>query len=70
MNSKHKGDFCYLNCLQFFRKENKLKFNEKFCKSKDFCWIVMPPGKDNIAELEKMSYIVYVEIASSLRKMD
>ena len=29
--SKHKGDFCCLNCLHSFRTENKLKSHEKVC---------------------------------------
>ena len=41
-NSKHKGDFYFLNCLSSFRTENKLKSHEKVCKKKGFCGIVMP----------------------------
>ena len=33
---KHHGDFYYLNCIHFFRKENKLKSYEKVCKNKYF----------------------------------
>ena len=40
--SKHEGDFDCLNCLYSFRTENKLKSNEKLCKNKIFCVIVMP----------------------------
>ena len=32
-------DFYFLNCLHSFRKENKLKSNEKVCKNKTFCGI-------------------------------
>ena len=46
---KH-GKFCCFNCLQSFITENKPKFHEKVCKSKDFCGIVMPLEKDNILE--------------------
>ena len=45
---KHDGDFYCLNCLHFFRTEDKLKTHEKVCKNKDFCGIVMPSEKDNI----------------------
>ena len=41
-NSKHKGDFCCLNCLNFFRTENQLKSHKIVHKNKDFCGIVMP----------------------------
>ena len=46
--SKHKGDFYCLNCLHYFRTENKLKSHEKLSKSKDFCGIVMPSEKDKL----------------------
>ena len=32
VTSKHKGDFHCLNCLHYFRAENKLKSHEKVCK--------------------------------------
>ena len=35
------GGFYCLNYLHSFRTENKLKSNEKVCKNKDFCGIVM-----------------------------
>ena len=50
ITSKHKGDFYCLNCLHSFRTENKFKSQEKVCKNKDFCGIVLPPEKDNILE--------------------
>ena len=33
ITSKHHGNFHCLNCLHYFRKENKLKSHEKICKS-------------------------------------
>ena len=45
---KHNGDFYCLNCLPFFRTENKLKSHENVCKNKVFCGIVRPFEKDNI----------------------
>ena len=33
ITSKHKGNFCCLNCLDSFRTENKLKYQEKVCKN-------------------------------------
>ena len=64
ITSKYHGNFYCLNCLHYFRTENKLKSHENVCKNKDFCWIVMPPEKDNILEFnqymtsDKMSYII------------
>ena len=74
--SKHQGDFYCLNCLHFFRTENKLKSREKVCRSKDFCGIVMRLEKDNILEFkqymksDKMSHIIYADIESLIRKID
>ena len=72
LHSKHKSDFYCLNCLHFFRTENKLKPHEKLCKNKDFC--VMPSEKDNMLELNKMSdkmpYIIYADIESLIEKID
>ena len=36
ITSKNKGDFHFLNCLDSFRTENKLKSHKKICKNKDF----------------------------------
>ena len=76
ITSKHHGDFYCLNCLHSFRTENKLKSNEKICKNKVFCGIVMPPEKDNVLEFnqymmsDKMPYIIYADIESLIRKID
>ena len=40
ITSKAHADFHCLNCLHFFRTENKLKSYEKVCKNKDLCGIV------------------------------
>ena len=76
ITSKHHGDFYCLNCLHSFRIENKLKSREKICKNKDFCGIVTPSEKDNALEFnqhmksDKMSYIIYADIESLIRKID
>ena len=76
ITSKHKGDFYCLNCLHSFRTKNKLKSNEKICKNKDFCGIVMPLENDNILEFNKymksnkMPYIIYADIESLIKKID
>ena len=74
ITSNHKGDFYCLNCLPSFRTENKLKSHENACKNKDFCAIAMPSEKNNILEFnqymksDKMPYIIYVDIESSIKK--
>ena len=65
-----------MNCLHSFRTENKLKSHEKVCENKYFCGIVVPSEKDNILEFnenmksDKMSYIIYAEIESLVKKID
>ena len=76
ITSKNKGDFHCLNCLHSFATENKLKSHEKVCKNKDFCGIVMPSEKGHILEFnhygksDKMSYIIYADIESLIKKID
>ena len=76
MTSKHHGDFYCLNCLHSFRTENKLKSQEKVCKNKDFCGILMSSEKDNILEfnqymkLDKMPFIIYANIESLIKEID
>ena len=76
ITSRHKGDFYCLNCLHSFRTENKLKSDEKVCKNKGFCGIVMPLEQDNILESnqhmksDKMPCIIYADIESLIRKID
>ena len=69
ITSKHKGDFCCLNCLHSFRIENKLKSHEKVFKNKDFGGFVMPSEKDNMKP-DKMPYIIYADVESLIRKID
>ena len=72
--SKHDDDFNCLNCLHSFRTENKLKSQEKVCKNKNFCGIVMLLENNNILEFnsymnsDKMPYIIYADIESSIKK--
>ena len=51
--SKHKGDFCCLNFLNFFRTENQLKSHKIVHKNKDFCGIVMPSKRKKILEFNQ-----------------
>ena len=74
ITSKRHSDIYCLNWFHPFRTENKLKSHEKVCKNKDFCGIVMPLEKDEILELKyykksnKMSYIIYADIESLIKK--
>ena len=52
ITSKHHSDVHCLNCLHFFRTENKFKSHENVCKNKDFCGILMPSEKDKILEFK------------------
>ena len=61
--SKHKGDSHCLNCLHYYRKENKLKSHDKVYKNKDFCGNVIPSEKDNISEFNQ-----YMELTESAVK--
>ena len=70
ITSKHDGDFHCLNCLHFFRVENKLKHHEKVSTNKNLCGIAMPWEKDNILEFnqymksDEMPYNNYADIES------
>ena len=74
ITSKHKGDFYCLNCLHSFKTENKLKSDEKVCKNKGFCGILMSSEKDNILQFNKcmkshkMPFNIYADIKSLIKK--
>ena len=65
-----------MSCLHTFRTENKLESQEKVCKNKYFCRIVMPSQKVNIIQFnqytksDKMSCIIYADIESLIKKID
>ena len=73
--ANHKDDFDCLNCLNSFRTENKLKIHEKICKNKDFSEVEIPSEKNEILKLnqyiksDKMSYIVYADLESLIKKI-
>ena len=52
----------------------ELKSHEKICKNKDICGIVMSTEKKKILEFkqytksDKMSYVIYADIESLIRK--
>ena len=65
-----------LELSSFFRTENRLKSQEKACKNKNFCGIVMQSEKNEILELnqymksDKMPNSIYAEIGSLIKKID
>ena len=83
ITSKHHGDFCYLNCLYFFRTENKLKPHvnliRKYVKKSGIgigIGIVMPSQKDSTLKFhqyiksEKMRNNTYADLESFTKKID
>ena len=53
ITSKHHGNFYCLNCLYYFKTENKLKSHAKICQNKDFFGIVMPSEKNKILKFNQ-----------------
>ena len=74
ITSKNKGDFYCLNCLHSFRTENKLKSDEKVCKNRDFCGVVMPLEKDYMLEFNQYMksdrMFIYADIKPLIKKID
>ena len=68
LTSKNKCDFYCSNCLHSFRTENKLKYYEKGCKSKDFCGIVVHQKRIKYQKSNKMLYIIYADTESLIKK--
>ena len=73
--SKHDGGFYHLHCLHSYRASNKLKSQEKVCKNKDFCGIVMPFPKDKILlqfnqymKPDKIAYIIHADFEAFIKK--
>ena len=64
------------NCLHSFRTENKPKSHEKVCKNNNFSEIAIQSWKGNISEFsqyiksDKISYIIYADIESLIKKVD
>ena len=63
--------------IVFIPLEQKINLNLlKLCKNEDFCGVVMPSEKEIILEFNqymkshKMSYIIYADIESLIRKID
>ena len=83
ITSKHHGDFCYLNCLYFFRTENKLKPHvnliRKYVKKSGIgigIGNVMPSQKDNTLKFhqyiksDKMRNNTYADLESFTKKIN
>ena len=58
-------NFCYLNCLYSFRRENKLESHKNVYENKDCCNVVMPSIDTKILEFnqyqksDKAPFIIY-----------
>ena len=46
ITSRHKRDFCCLNCFHSYKTENKLKKHYNVYKHNDYCYVEMP-NEDN-----------------------
>ena len=69
------GFYC-LNCLHFFKTENKLISHKKVCKKKDILELKCHQKQIIILDFnrhmksDKMSYIIYADIKSLITKID
>ena len=76
ITSKHEGDFYFLNCLQSYTTENKLKKHKKVCENHDYCYVEMPQENNEILKYNqgeksmKVSFIIYADLESLLEKMN
>ena len=48
------NDFYYINCLQSFKLEPKLKSQEYICKNHDYCYIEMPIKDKNMTTVKNI----------------
>ena len=74
---KKYADFYCLNCLHFFRTENKLEKHKKVCENKDFCNVsIMPSENIKISEFnqyqkyDKAPFIIYPDLECLTEKID
>ena len=51
--SKHKNNFCCLNCLHSFATKNKLESHEKVCKKKYICGIILRTQNNNLIQFNQ-----------------
>ena len=76
ITSKNNDNFYYLNCRHSFRRENKLEYNKKVYKNKDFCEITLPTQKYNILKFnqymksDKTSCVTYADLACLIKEID
>ena len=74
--TNQKAGFYFLNYLDSFKTETKLKSNEKISKNKFFCEIVAPSEKNKILKFnqyiksDKMLYIIYADLEFLIKKID
>ena len=68
ITSKHSGNLYCLNCLDYFRTENKLECREQVCKNEAFCGIALPTQKNNTLKFnqymksDKTRCIIYADL--------
>ena len=61
------GDFYYLNCLQLYTTENKLKKHKKVCENHDNYYVEMPEEDNKILKYNhekksiKVPFIIYAD---------
>ena len=68
ITSKHHGNVYHLNCLNWFRIENKGEYRKKVLENKNFRNFVMSPEDTKVLELnqyhksDKTSFIFYTDL--------
>ena len=65
INSKHKGDFCCLNCFGCFRTKNKLESHKKVCANKEFA-----SEFNQYQKSDKATFIIYADFEHLIKKID
>ena len=53
ITSKHRGDFCCLNCFHSFVTRNILQSHKRVCENEDFCNVIMPSDDAKILEFNQ-----------------
>ena len=75
MTSNHKGNFYYLNCLDSYSTENKLKKHKDVCNNHDYCYIEMSKEDNKFLKhshgekSKKVPFIIYADLESLLEKI-
>ena len=65
--SKHKGDFCCLNCFNSYSTKDKIKKHRHVCENHDYCYVEMPEKDNKILKYNhgeksmKAPFIIYAD---------